>query len=690
MDRVAKALVISTPEVEEVQCEEDADFVLIHAIGFPETAEAVARCLNRKQKYGIAQYCLRTTQESNTLKWMAIWDCATVVWSYYDLPALCAEDGYTFKGNFYKSPLGVDTNVFYPRGGIFGFARNIAIATSGYVFETEAVTEAHAACEALNRDMFHLGPNNGYGHPMIHVIDITDEQLAVWYSKCEYVAGLRRIEGFELPAAEGLLCGARPIMFDRPHYRNWFGNFAEFIPEGSRTDVAASLVRVLATPARPVTEAERKAAASLFHWPTIARGFWSATGLVAPPISRPRAAQPVHTPSKPRLLYVGDVAVSSGFARAAERGILAEVHKHYEVIALGINYLGDPHDLPYRVYPCHDYHGGDAFGTYRLPKLAAKIKPDVIVIQQDPWNFPAYFEGLKAAKLNIPVIGSVAVDGKNCRGRALRDVAHAAFWTEFGRNEAINGGYDGPTTVIPLGVDLDIYQPRNKAESRKRCGLKGKHADGFIVGNVNRNQPRKRLDLTIKYFAEWIKKHKVNDAYLLFHVAPTGDQGYDIEQLMDYYGVFDRLILSKPEIGKGVEETQLCDLYNAFDVQVSTTQGEGWGLTTMEGMACGVPQIVPDWSALGEWTGDTVYKVDCIRETIVTPSNINAIGGVPSAPDFVEALHEIYIDLSLRAALSKAGLALVSRPEFRWEAIAKQWLQLVDNFLAVCQNSVAV
>jgi D-inositol-3-phosphate glycosyltransferase len=350
------------------------------------------------------------------------------------------------------------------------------------------------------------------------------------------------------------------------------------------------------------------------------------------------------------------------------------------VTALGINYLGDPHDLPYKVYPCHDYYGGDAFGTYRLPKLAAKIKPDVIVIQQDPWNFPAYFTELKKAKIDIPVIGAVAVDGKNCRGRALRDVSLAAFWTQFGRDEAVKGGYEGETAIIPLGVDLDIYHPMDKAEARKRCGLKGVHATGFIVGNVNRNQPRKRLDLTIQYFAEWVKTYNIADAYLLFHVAPTGDRGYDIEQLMNYYGVFDRLILSTPEIGKGVSENALCSLYNSFDVQVSTTQGEGWGLTTMEGMACGIPQIVPDWSALGEWA-DAAMLVPCIRENIVTPDNINAIGGTPSSLHFIESLHNVYSSEGLRDEMRRNGLKLASAPDFRWEQIAYSWLNLVNDFV---------
>src|SRR5207245_1483917 len=157
---------------------------------------------------------------------------------------------------------------------------------------------------------------------------------------------------------------------------------------------------------------------------------------------------------------------------------------------------------------------------------------------------------------------------------------------------------------IHLEVHLQIYYPGNQQEARQRLGFPESLFDKFIVGNVNRNQPRKRLDLTVQYFAEWMKDSQINDAYLFLHIAPTGDVGYNPEQLLKYYGIDRRLIKGDPGVWSGVTEMEMADTYRSFDVQVTTTQGEGWGLTTMEGMACGIPQIVPEWSALGEWPKD--------------------------------------------------------------------------------------
>ncbi len=371
-----------------------------------------------------------------------------------------------------------------------------------------------------------------------------------------------------------------------------------------------------------------------------------------------------------KLLWIGDAAVSTGFARCTHK-VLDVLQHHYEVHVLGLNYQGDPHPYPYPIYPCNP--GGDAFGVGRTKWMVDRVQPDVIVIQNDPWNIPAYID--KIENPNIKVIATMPVDGKNCRGNWLNSLDLAIFWTKFGLDEAREGGYTGPADVIPLGVDLNLYCHRPKKNVRKAlAGLPEEIHDAFIVGNVNRNQPRKRLDLSISYFAQWVKDCNIDDAYLFLHVAPTGDQGYDVRQLMKYYGLNKRLILAEPEIGLGVQEIELAHLYCVFDIQLSTTQGEGWGLTTMEGMACGVPQIVPDWSALGEWVGDGAIKVPC-SEIAVTPNNVNVVGGVPDRRDTVEALNDLYTQPKLREQLFRAGRKIVNKPEYRWGRIGLRFVE---------------
>jgi glycosyltransferase involved in cell wall biosynthesis len=250
-------------------------------------------------------------------------------------------------------------------------------------------------------------------------------------------------------------------------------------------------------------------------------------------------------------------------------------------------------------------------------------------------------------------------------------LALAIFWTQFGLDEARAGGYTGPAVVIPLGVDLGVYYPMDKHDARLRRGLPKMLDDAFIVGNVNRNQPRKRWDLSIKYFAEWVHNGPLKDAYLFFHTAPTGDMGIQVTQLAIRYGVIQRLILVQPSTFYGLSEQSMRETYNCFDVQISTTQGEGFGLTTFEGMACGVPQIVPDWSALGELCKDAARLVPC-TSTAIGPPYVNVIGGVADERAFVRELDSLYKNRALREQTALDGLARAAEDRFRWAHIGEQ------------------
>jgi glycosyltransferase involved in cell wall biosynthesis len=137
----------------------------------------------------------------------------------------------------------------------------------------EVVTAARAVgLTVLN---FESAKDFGDGVEYTGVIKNDDAKLARYYSQCKYVSGLRRVEGFELPVIEGLMCGSRPICFDLPAYRQWFEGLVEFIPEaGGRAQIIPALIGIFKKEPRRVSSAEKQLVKEKFNWGTIARGFW--------------------------------------------------------------------------------------------------------------------------------------------------------------------------------------------------------------------------------------------------------------------------------------------------------------------------------------------------------------------------------------------------------------------------------
>lgn len=263
--RVAKALTTHAPKgVEIVDKRRRADLEVLHVVGRGGITD-----LDRP--FAAIMYCVRTTETPSTAAWLPLWSSARLVFSYYDLHALAEADGVSLDGVVtYRSPLGVDANVFKPRD----VARDLAIGTSGFVAETESVSEVAAAARLVKGQHFHLGPRENVPGADLYAHDVTDEELATWWSRCRYVSGLRRQEGFELPAYEGLLCGARPIVFDAPHYTAWLGESARYVPEVEPEELALRIAEIIARDPEPVSEVEREHFVELLDWGRIAGEFW--------------------------------------------------------------------------------------------------------------------------------------------------------------------------------------------------------------------------------------------------------------------------------------------------------------------------------------------------------------------------------------------------------------------------------
>ena len=370
-----------------------------------------------------------------------------------------------------------------------------------------------------------------------------------------------------------------------------------------------------------------------------------------------------------KLLIIADFACHTGFAVVAEN--LARRLAGWDVHVLAVNYKGDPSPLAQRfpLYPA--WLGGDSMGVGRLAPLIRHVQPDVILAINDPWIVTHYVEALGEIGGAPPLVAYMPVDGTSLRAAdvaPLNGLAHAVAYTRFGLAELRRAGLETPATIIPHGVDLASFHPLDQAETRTRYGLP---ADMFAVLILDQNQVRKRLDIAFDAFARFAAD--CPPARLIYHGPLLAEQGWDILAMAQDLGIAERLILTSRTISQtnGLRIEDMASVYALADVKLTTTSGEGWGLTTMEAMACGVPCLIPGFGALVEWASEAAWTIPA-KIPVRHAGGINTVGCVPLAEDVAAALHQLTSEQE-RGYYRRHGLELVARSEYRWETIAARF-----------------
>lgn len=160
---------------------------------------------------------------------------------------------------------------------------------------------------------------------------------------------------------------------------------------------------------------------------------------------------------------------------------------------------------------------------------------------------------------------------------------------------------------IPHGVDTRVFHNPGTDRIELRTKLFGdwlKPGD-FLMVNVNQNSRRKAVWASLVLLAQMKASEEHQPTKLLLHCPPVFD-GIDLEavgcQLGLEYGVdwaHTGNTWTKANIPQWTEE-QIRDLYHAADLTLTTSLGEGWGLSITEALATGCPVAAPEHTSCRE------------------------------------------------------------------------------------------
>lgn len=384
------------------------------------------------------------------------------------------------------------------------------------------------------------------------------------------------------------------------------------------------------------------------------------------------------TESKPKLLWIGDIVATTGFARVTEN-VLSRLKDKYEIHVLGCNWHGDhtPLQKDYFLYPACNRFQQAPFGEERIREIVERIKPDVVFSINDVWIINEQWRRIKDLKetIDFKFVGYYPMDSYEWYG-ALLDTLNewdaAVCYTEFGAQETINAGAKVPITVIPHGMTAKQFYPTDKKKAREQLGL---NPDDFIVFNGNRNQFRKRIDITISAFAKFAVDRP--DAKLYLHMG-LKDQGWDVMPLfgreMNRQGLNpnNRIIMTTPEPNPPAVPVELLNtIYNVADIGVNTCKGEGWGLVNFEHAACRVAQVVPDHTSCKEIFDDAGLLIRSLHADVDT--NFGRIMPCPDDNHLAELLGKLYDDRTLLDKVAQDCYDRVTNTCFDWDTIAEQF-----------------
>jgi glycosyltransferase involved in cell wall biosynthesis len=393
-----------------------------------------------------------------------------------------------------------------------------------------------------------------------------------------------------------------------------------------------------------------------------------------------------------KVLWHGDAGCHTGFGRVTH-AIGERLVRDYghEVSVLALNHKGDdfPSTLdptqktPLWLYRPNTGLGHDTGGYSRILEMLARVSPDVVVEYNDP-DFLLHllheniYDPQQILRQARPILTYLPCDGTNLppQWQTLTTITNVVTMSEYGRSM-----YPG-SKMVYHGIDTDQFWPvaerpiitstgitcRSKRDCKDAFGFDPK---GFLVLRVDKNSGRKDFGATVAALVPFMRRH--SDVQVHLHTQTMeSNSGVNLGTLLSRTPDIDLKRWFTPGLTDswlGWPQADLNALYNAADIFISTSRGEGFGLTLAESLACGVPVIAQGVSAITEVVGPGGMLIEPQR--LLTVPNGEDVWLADIAA-FTDALEHLYESAGARRSLGEAGVAHV-RKDFDWDVAAARF-----------------
>jgi glycosyltransferase involved in cell wall biosynthesis len=404
----------------------------------------------------------------------------------------------------------------------------------------------------------------------------------------------------------------------------------------------------------------------------------------------------------------------TGFGRVTKELAERFVKRGIDVRVIAVNHRGEPirGALAGRVWPANI--NGRAFGDnissqaidgtfWRSLDTDDEWAPDLVLVVEDMSGLIGHIgRRMTDAWRSVPVLHYCPIEGDNLppHWREIWQYFIPVAMSRYGAR--IIGelmGEDPP--MVYHGVDTEVFRPVSVTEpfrfddqvlaTKEDC----KRAFGLdpnrkLVLRCDRFVQRKFYDVTLKAMSMVFDQDP--DVDLLIHCRPEDEGGnllQEMSRLPEKQIMERRVALTNAHnTWTGLPEPMLAALYNAADLYLTTTSGEGFGLTIAEALACGVPVVSTGYAAEKEVVGPGGILVeplhDSYGEIVKYHSTYGMDWAVPDAKGFVKPVLDLLAKPARRRELGKAGRRHVVS-SFQWDNATDDFVRLME--LAIEQRA---
>lgn len=413
-----------------------------------------------------------------------------------------------------------------------------------------------------------------------------------------------------------------------------------------------------------------------------------------------------------KLLYVGDGATHTGFSQVST-GLLTGLHEsgRYDITHLAINWLDiGPNDAPWNKVaagfwqPVNGrFEATDPFGRFRLNQFVQAREWDVIVVNNDfpvAQGYALTDEGELSAmgKSNALKVLYAPLDSQPCppqfaASAGLYDVNISyTFWQRDLMADLDERFADMP--VMYHGIDLDTYQPMDKSEAKERLeevfarhnnGKAPRLTDKYIVYFVGTNQWRKDLPALFRAYVEFRKK--VKNAFLIPHTSAMPSQingGWQLKNLAALTGVEDAVIMDH---ASQFSQEEMAVFMNAADVLAYPTRGEGFGIPSLEAMACKTPVVATKFGPQRELHENGRGYFIKVADTVPGEPGCLTYFALPDHKDLARQLYSVYANRDEVAGITERAYEFAQRHP--WSDKSAQLDSIITEALAAKRNAAS-